>query len=192
MYQQFRIASLLLMSLTVLTGVIYPAAVTLVAQVFFPHQANGSIIKDGDVAIGSELIGQSFTRPEYFWSRLSATSTEPYNAAASSGSNYGPMNPALLKLARKRISHLSGSVDKHVAIPVDLVTSSASGLDPHITPAAAEYQVARVAAARSISEDRVRDLMHASTEGRTLGVLGEPRVNVLKVNLALDREVKGL
>ena len=191
MFQQFRIASLLLISLTVLTGVIYPAIMTLVAQVLFPFQANGSIIQNGDVVIGSELIGQSFTRPEYFWSRLSATSTVPYNAAASSGSNFGPMNPALVESAEQRLGQLDSSENEQVAVPVDLVTSSASGLDPHITPAAAAYQVARVAAARSISEDQTRELVHAFTEDRTFGVLGESRVNVLKLNLALDRLSKG-
>ena len=192
MFQQFRTATLLLVILTLLTGIIYPTIVTVIAQVAFPHQANGSILRRGDTEIGSALIGQSFTGPEYFWSRLSATSLTPYNAAASSGSNYGPMHPALAKSADARIAALNEVARTEKSVPVDLVTSSASGLDPHISPAAAEFQVLRIAAARKMDEVDVRRLVQQHTVDRTFGILGEPRVNVLQLNLALDQQAEGL
>jgi K+-transporting ATPase ATPase C chain len=187
MYAQLRAAIVSLILLMVITGVIYPLAVTGLAQALFPHQANGSIIiKDGHV-LGSELIGQPFDDPKYFWGRLSATSPFPYNAAASSGSNLGPLNSDLVKAAQARINALRAlDPGNTVPIPVDLVTASASGLDPHISVAAALYQVPRVARERGLSQDQVRSLLTQLTEGRQFGVLGEPRVNVLKLNLALD------
>jgi K+-transporting ATPase ATPase C chain len=183
----------MLLTLTVITGVIYPLAVTGIAQVVFPHQANGSLIVIDGKAYGSELIGQQFDDPKYFWGRLSATSTFPYNAfnaealTGSSGSNYGPLNPALMDAAQARIDALKAADPGNTApIPVDLVTASGSGLDPHISIAAALYQVHRVAQARGLSDDAVKALMDEYTEGRQLGFLGEPRINVLKLNLALD------
>jgi len=187
MYQQLRTATLMLVTLTLLTGGVYPLVVTAIAQLMFPNQANGSIVLNKEQKIGSSLIGQSFTSPEYFWSRLSATSVTPYNAAASSGSNYGPMNPALTESVTARITALKSAGGLTSAVPVDLVTSSASGLDPHISPAAAELQVERVANARPISVDDIRKLVAEHTEGRTFGVLGEPRVNVLLLNVSLDQ-----
>lgn len=187
MNNYFRPAVVLLAMLTILTGVIYPVVVTTVAQVAFPYQANGSVmVRDGQV-VGSDLIGQNFDAPEYFWGRLSATGEVPYNAAASSGSNLGPTNPALTDAAAARIAALHAADPANAApIPVDLVTASASGLDPHISPAAAAYQVARVARERGLDEATVRQLVAQHTEGRTFGMLGEPRVNVLALNLALD------
>jgi K+-transporting ATPase ATPase C chain len=187
MFQQLRTATLMLLTLTILTGGVYPLVVTAVAQLMFPDQANGSIVLNKEQKIGSSLIGQSFTSPKYFWSRLSATSVTPYNAAASSGSNYGPMNPALTETAIARITALKSAAAFEAKVPVDLVTSSASGLDPHISPAAAELQVERVAAARQISVDDVRRLVAEHTEERTFGVLGEPRINVLLLNMSLDQ-----
>ena len=187
MYQQLRTATLMLVTLTLLTGGVYPLVVTAIAQLMFPNQANGSIVLNKEQKIGSSLIGQSFTSPKYFWSRLSATSVTPYNAAASSGSNYGPMNPALTESVTARITALKSAGGLTSAVPVDLVTSSASGLDPHISPAAAELQVERVANARQISVDDIRKLVAEHTEGRTFGVLGEPRVNVLLLNVSLDQ-----
>lgn len=186
MINQLRAASMMLLGLTILTGVIYPGIVTVLAQVVFPHQANGSLIQSNDTAVGSELIGQSFSEPRYFWGRLSATGPFSYNAAASSGSNYGPLHPALKDAAEARIEALGTNGSPAENVPVDLVTSSGSGLDPHITFAAAEYQVSRVAKARGITEDKVRELVRQHTEGRQFGVLGEARVNVLSLNLALD------
>ena len=186
MLKQLRTASMLLFVLTILTGIIYPGLVTALAQAVFPHQANGSLLERGEEPIGSELIGQPFTKPEYFWGRLSATSPVPYNAAASSGSNYGPMNPALKSAVEARIAALGKSGRAGENVPVDLVTSSASGLDPHITLAAAEFQVPRIAAARGMTDDAVSELVRNHSEGRQWGVLGEPRVNVLRLNLALD------
>jgi K+-transporting ATPase ATPase C chain len=190
MRRQFRYAVGFLILLTVLTGVIYPLAVTGIAQALFHHQANGSLISDNGETIGSELIGQPFSDPRYFWGRLSATAQIPYDAAASSGSNYGSSNPALLEAIQARIDALKAvDPENNQPIPVDLVTSSASGLDPDISMAAALYQVPRVARNRGLSEEQVTALVHRFTEGRQFGILGEPRVNVLKLNLALD-EVK--
>jgi potassium-transporting ATPase KdpC subunit len=186
MLKQLRTAAVLLLVLTLLTGIIYPGLVTVFAQVVFPHQANGSFIERGEELIGSELIGQPFHDPRYFWGRLSATQTLPYNAAASSGSNYGPMHPALKEAALSRLAALGTQGNGSAAVPVDLVTSSASGLDPHISLAAAEFQLPRIAAARGMTEEAVRELVRNHSKGRQWGVLGEPRVNVLRLNLALD------
>ncbi len=193
MRSQLRSALVSLALLTVLTGLIYPLVVTVIAQVAFPAQANGSLIVKNGKAIGSELIGQSFNDLKYFWGRLSATGTFPYNSfnvenlTASSGSNYGPLNPALMAMVQSRIDALKKADPTNAKpIPVDLVTASGSGLDPHISPAAADYQVSRVARARGLDESAVRQLVVQHTQGRDLGVLGEPRVNVLELNLALD------
>jgi len=182
-----RPALILLVALTVVTGVVYPVIVTVIAQVVFPHQANGSlIVKDGKV-VGSTLIGQPFDDPKYFWGRPSATSPFPYNAASSSGSNLSPTNPALVKSVQERVDALRAADPTNTApVPVDLVTASGSGLDPHISPAAALYQVNRVAKARKLDPAVVRGLVERHTEGRHLGFLGEPRVNVLALNIALD------
>jgi K+-transporting ATPase ATPase C chain len=175
--------------LTLLTGVAYPLLITGVAKAAFPEKANGSLIVKGEKLVGSTLIGQSFEDPKHFWGRISATSPGPYNAGGSTGSNLGPTNEALTKSAKARIDALRTAEPGNTApIPVDLVTSSGSGLDPHISPAAAEYQVGRVARARGISEDRVRAVVAKHTEGRDLGFLGEPRVNVLLLNLDLDEQ----
>jgi K+-transporting ATPase ATPase C chain len=176
-----------LIVLTLITGVLYPLLVTGIAQVAFPKQANGSLIeKDGKV-LGSSLIGQPFSDPKYFWSRASATSPMPYNGGSSSGSNQGPTNPALKEAVEGRVKALrDAGGDPAKPVPVDLVTASGSGLDPHISPAAADYQAARVAKVRGLPEAKVRELVAQSTEGRQLGFLGEPRVNVLRLNLALD------
>ena len=185
MTSQLRPAFFMLLIFTVITGVLYPLAVTGIAQVVFPRQANGSlIVAEGGKAVGSELIGQQFDEPKYFWGRLSAAG---YNAAASSGSNYGPMNPDLLKAVQSRINALKAADPNNtLPIPVDLVTASGSGLDPHISVASALYQVHRVATARGLDEARVIALVNQYTEGRQFGFLGEPRVNVLLLNLALD------
>jgi len=173
--------------LTILTGVIYPFAVTGIAQIVFPHQANGSLIEKDGVVIGSELIGQQFDDPSYFWGRPSATSPEPYNAASSSGSNLGPTNPALISAVEARVKALHAADPANtLPIPVDLVTASASGLDPHISVASALYQVHRVATARGLDEADVVALVNRYTEERQFGFLGEPRVNVLLLNIALD------
>jgi K+-transporting ATPase ATPase C chain len=193
MIAQLRPAIVMLFLLTLITGVIYPLAVTGIAQVIFPHQANGSlIIKDGK-AVGSELIGQQFDDPKYFWGRLSATGTFAYNAfnaedlTASSGSNYGPLNQALLDAVQARVDALKASDPANTApIPVDLVTASGSGLDPHISVAAALYQIHRVAQARGLSDEEVQALVNEHTQGRQFGFLGEPTVNVLELNLVLD------
>ena len=183
----------MLLIFTVITGVIYPLVVTGIAQVVFPHQANGSLIVVDGKAVGSELIGQQFDDPKYFWGRISATGTFAYNAfnaenlTASSGSNYGPMNPALMDMVQARMDALKAAdPDNTLPIPVDLVTASASGLDPHISIAAALYQVHRVAQARGLSEDAVKSLVDKYTTRRQFGFLGEPAVNVLELNLALD------
>jgi K+-transporting ATPase ATPase C chain len=186
MAKTFRIATVMLLTMTGLTGVIYPAVVTAISSVVFPRQSGGSLIVVDDEAVGSGLIGQNFTQPGYFWGRLSATGPMPYNAAASSGSNFGPRNPALREAADDRCQALETAGSKGQSIPVDLLTASGSGVDPHISPAAAEYQVPRVATARGVSEDVVRKLVQEHTLGRQLGVLGEPRVNVLTLNLALN------
>ena len=176
-----------LLLFTILTGIIYPLAVTGIAQAVFPHQANGSIITKNGKAIGSELIGQQFDDPKYFWGRLSATAPYPYNGGSSSGSNLGPNNPDLTKAVQARIDALHSAEPGNTAkIPVDLVTASGSGLDPHISPAAAEYQIHRVAKARGLDDARVRDIVARNTKGRWLGVIGEPVVNVLELNLTLD------
>jgi K+-transporting ATPase ATPase C chain len=196
MTAQLRPALLSLLMLTLLTGVVYPLVVTGIAQLVFPAQANGSLILVGGQVRGSALIGQPFDDPRYFWGRLSATGVHPYNAfngdalAASSGSNLGPINEALIGpdgVVASRIAALQAA-DPQAAppYPADLVTASGSGLDPHISPAAAEFQVRRVAQARGLSEEQVRELVAQHTEGRDLGILGEPRVNVLRLNLALD------
>ena len=184
MRRQLRYAIGFVVLLTVLTGVIYPLTVTSLAQALFRDRANGSLISENGEVVGSELIGQPFSDPRYFWGRLSATE---YDAAASSGSNYGPTNPALLEAVQARIDALRAvDPDNEEPIPVDLVTASGSGLDPHISIAAAQYQVPRVARYRDLSEDEVSALVDRFTEGRQFGILGEPRVNVLKLNLALD------
>jgi len=177
----------MLLALTLVTGVVYPLLVTGLAQALFPRQANGSLIVREGRAVGSELIGQSFEDPHYFWGRLSATAPFPYNAEASSGSNYGPLNLALLDAVQARVDALRAADPANTApIPVDLVTASGSGLDPHISVAAALYQLPRVARERGLSEDQVQQLVDKYTQGRQLGILGEPRVNVLELNLALD------
>jgi K+-transporting ATPase ATPase C chain len=182
-----RPALVLLFLLSVLTGLVYPLAITGVARAAFPSQANGSVISDGDTVRGSALIGQPFDDPRYFWSRPSATSPA-YNGGASSGSNLGPLNPALSDAVNARIEALRvADPGNTAAVPVDLVTASGSGLDPHESPAAALYQVGRVAARRGLSEAAVKKLVDAHIEGRTFGVLGEPVVNVLELNLALDQ-----
>jgi potassium-transporting ATPase KdpC subunit len=188
MFQQIiKPAVLLFLVLTVVTGVIYPLVVTGLAQTLFPARANGSLIVRDGKAVGSALIGQPFDDPKYFWSRPSATTPVPYNAAASTGSNLGPTNPDLTKAITARIAALRAADPGNTApIPIDLVTSSASGLDPHISPAAAEYQAARVARLRGLTEKTVRKLIARHTESRSLGILGEPRVNVLELNLDLD------
>lgn len=180
-------ALVLLALLTIITGAIYPLAITGLARVMFPDKANGSIIVRNGQALGSALIGQHFDEPRYFWGRPSATGPVPYNAAASTGSNYGPLNPAMFEAIHSRIDVLHAADSGNAApIPVDLVTASGSGLDPHISPAAAYYQVLRVARARGLDEAAVRDLVDEHIEARQFGLLGEPRVNVLALNLALD------
>lgn len=187
MFRPIKPALLLLLMLTVITGVLYPLIVTGIAQIFFAEQANGSLILKDGKAVGSELIGQSFEHPKYFWGRLSATEPHPYNASSSSGSNYGPTNPALMTAVQNRIHALRrADSTQTMPVPVDLVTASASGLDPHISPAAAFYQVARVARSRGLDEAIVRELVEHYIENRQFGFLGEPRVNVLRLNLALD------
>lgn len=188
MAARLRSALMVFFILTILTGVAYPLAVTGIAQLLFPYQANGSLIYKDGKPIGSTLIGQPFDDPKYFWGRPSATAPFPYNAAASSGSNLGPTNPALTEAVKTRVAALKAADPANDApVPVDLVTASGSGLDPHISPAATEYQVRRVARARGLDEAVVRQLAAQQTEERQFGFLGERRVNVLKLNLALDR-----
>ena len=188
MFAQFMPAMRMLVILSALTGVIYPLLVTGVAKLAFSRAADGSLIVAEGKTLGSDLIGQPFDDPKYFWSRPSATSPQPYNAMASSGSNQGPRNPALADAVKDRIKALrDADPGNTMPVPVDLVTASGSGLDPNISVAAALYQVSRVAKARSMSEDKVRALVDQSTLGRTFGILGEPRVNVLELNLALNR-----
>jgi K+-transporting ATPase ATPase C chain len=173
--------------LTVVTGIAFPLLVTAIGQAAFPAAANGSLVHRDGRPVGSALIGQTFDAPQWFWGRLSATGPSPYNAGASSGSNYGPLNPALRAAAEARLAALrQADPDNTAPVPVDLVTASGSGLDPHVTPATALYQVPRVARARGLSEDELRRLVQEHTEARTFGLLGEPRVNVLLLNLALE------
>lgn len=187
MWRQIKTALIFLVAFTVITGIIYPLVVTGVSQLFFRHQANGSYITVNGEILGSELIGQQFSDPKYFWGRLSATSPFPYNGAASSGSNLGPTNPALREIVQARIDALiNADPGNKQPIPVDLVTSSGSGLDPHISVAAANYQVPRVARTRGLGENQVSVVVKNFTIGRQFGFLGEPRVNVLELNLALD------
>jgi len=182
-----RPAITLFVLLSAITGVVYPLVATGIAKTVFPHAASGSVIVKDGKPVGSELIGQNFTDPKYFWGRPSATGPQPYNGTASSGSNQGPLNPALLDAVKGRIDALKATdPDNKLPIPADLVTASASGLDPHISLAAANYQVERIARARKLEPDAVRELVNRNTEGRQWGVFGEPRVNVLKLNLALD------
>jgi len=188
MFGELMPALRMLVVLSLLTGIAYPYVVTGIAQLAFPRAANGSLIPSGNMPLGSERVGQPFDDPKYFWSRPSATSPQPYNAAASSGSNQGPRNPALVEAVTSRIKALQDAdADNKAPVPVDLVTASGSGLDPDISVAAAKYQVHRVAKARGLPEDRVRALVGENTAGRMFGVLGEPRVNVLMLNLALDK-----
>ena len=188
MLHQLRPALIILGLFILLTGLVYPLSVTGVAQIFFNHQANGSLVRVEGAVAGSELIGQPFSDPRYFWGRPSATPGFPYNAANSSGSNYGPSNPDLKAAVQARIDALR-TVDPGNTrpIPVDLVTASASGLDPHISVAAALYQAERVSRYRGMSTQAVIEQINEKTEGRQFGILGEPRVNVLELNLALDK-----
>jgi K+-transporting ATPase ATPase C chain len=186
--QVVRPAVIFMVVMTVLTGVIYPLVITGIAQVVFPTQANGSLIYEGDRLVGSALIGQPFDDPKYFWSRPSATGPFPYNAAASSGSNLGPIEPNLTAAFKSRVEALKlAGPGNEKPIPVDLITASSSGLDPHISPAAADFQVSRVAKARGLQENDLRELVTKHTERRTLGLLGEERVNVVTLNLELNR-----
>ena len=189
MIREIRLAMIVFLLLTVVTGVVYPGLVTLVAAVAVPAQAGGSLITVDGKVVGSRLIGQSFSSPRYFWGRPSATGPAPNNGAVSSGSNQGPLNPALAAAVESRVAVLRAADPGNTRpVPVDLVTASGSGLDPQISVAAAEFQVPRVARERGLPEARVLALVRAATDGRTLGVLGEPRVNVLELNLALDAE----
>ena len=185
--QIIRPAVIFMVVMTIVTGVIYPLVITGIAQVVFHSQANGSLLYEGDKLVGSSLVGQPFDDPKYFWSRPSATGPYAYNAAASSGSNLGPIEPNLTGAFQARIDALKqADPDNRDPVPVDLITASGSGLDPHISPAAAAYQVARVARIRGIERQKVEQLVAEHTEGRTLGLLGEPRVSVVELNLALD------
>lgn len=188
MFKHIKPAVVMLAVWTLLTGAFYPALVTGLAQAFFPRQANGSLIEDNQGrAAGSSLIGQPFSANKYFWGRPSATGPYPYNAEASSGSNLSPTNPALADAVKARIAALhAADPENKTAVPADLVTASGSGLDPHISPAAAEYQLNRVAKARKIDLGKLRELVQAHTEGRQWGLFGEPRINVLALNRALE------
>jgi K+-transporting ATPase ATPase C chain len=188
----FRPLLVIFAVLTVFTGLAYPAVMTAFGQAAFHDQANGSLIEQNGKLAGSQLIGQQFDAPQYFWGRLSATSPMPYNAQGSSGSNLGPTNPALLDEVKGRLDALKAAgTDMSNPVPVDLVTSSGSGLDPEISPAAAAYQIGRVAAARKLAPNDVQALIDRYTTGRQFGILGEPRVNVLQLNLALDEMTRG-
>jgi K+-transporting ATPase ATPase C chain len=192
MFSALRPAIVFLGLFTLLTGLAYPALVTGAAQALFPKQANGSLIQKDGVVLGSSLIAQPFTDPGYFWSRPSGTGPFPNNAKASSGTNLGPTNPALAEAVKARVEALrAADPDNTAAVPVDLVTASASGLDPHISPAAARYQTGRVARARNMDASAVEQLVDQHTKGRLLGVLGEPTVNVVELNLALDAAAGG-
>ncbi|NDZ14399.1 potassium-transporting ATPase subunit C [Variovorax sp. WS11] len=187
MFKILRPTLVIFVLLSALTGLLYPLAVTGAAQALFPAQAEGSLVLRGGKPVGSSLIGQNFSDPAHFWGRPSATAPMPYNAGASSGSNQGPLNPALADAVKSRVEALRAADPGNAQpVPVDLVTASASGLDPHISPAAARYQAARVARLHKLPLDRVEQLIDDHTEGRWLGVIGEPRVNVLALNLALD------
>ncbi|GLQ91861.1 potassium-transporting ATPase subunit KdpC [Dyella acidisoli] len=187
MSRLIRNAVSMLLVMTLITGIAYPLVATGVAQVLFPHQANGSLIEKDGKPIGSELIGQYFDDPKYFWGRPSATTPQPYNGTGSNGSNLGPTNPALRDAVQQRIDALrKADPGNTTPVPADLVTASGSGLDPEISPAAAQYQVARVARVRHLSDEQVKALVAKFTQGRQLGLLGEPRVNVLQLNVALD------
>jgi K+-transporting ATPase ATPase C chain len=191
MFAQLMPSVRMLVIMSVLTGLVYPLVVTGIAKLAFTQAANGSLIVSDGKTAGSDLIGQPFDDPKYFWSRPSATSPQPYNAMASSGSNVGPRNPALADAVKDRIKALRDADPGNTsAVPVDLITASGSGLDPHISVAAANYQLARVAKARDMNPDDVRRVVAENTEGRTFGVLGEPRVNVLRLNIALDHGAK--
>lgn len=188
----FRPLIVIFAVLTAVTGLAYPAVMTAVGQAAFHDQANGSLLEQDGKVVGSKLIGQQFDAPQYFWGRLSATSPMPYNATNSGGSNLGPTNPALLDEVKGRIDALKAAgTDMSKPVPVDLVTSSGSGLDPEISPAAAAYQIERVAKARKLAANDVQALVERYTSGRQFGVLGEPRVNVLQLNLALDEMKHG-
>ncbi len=190
--KHLRTSVVMLIALTAVTGVIYPLLITGVGQIAFPSMANGSLVERDGKTVGSELIGQPFDRPQYFWGRPSGTQAFPYDASASSGSNLGPQNPDLLESVRHRVRALKAVDSLNTRpVPVDLVTSSGSGLDPHISVLAALYQVPRVARARGVSEERVRALIQQHTEGRQFGLLGEPRVNVLLLNVDLDDTLTG-
>jgi K+-transporting ATPase ATPase C chain len=187
MGKHLRAALTILAVMTVITGILYPLLVTGLAQGIFPRQAGGSLLVRGGVPVGSELIGQPFDNPGWFWGRLSATSPFPYNAAASTGSNLGPSNPALAEAVKAHIESLRSADPGNIQhVPADLVTASGSGLDPHISVEAALYQVPRVARVRGLAEEQVRGLVEQQVEPRWLGILGEPRVNVLKLNLVLE------
>jgi|SRR5579863_287931 len=186
-FRHFRIAALLFLVLMGITGLLYPLAVTELSALIFSDPAGGSLLQKGGRLVGSRLVGQPFDDPRYFWGRPSATSPFPYNATSSSGSNLGPTNEALKKAVSDRIASLKAAdPENKLPVPADLVFASGSGLDPHITPAAALYQAHRVARSRHLNEDAIRALVEQHTEGRQLGLLGEPRVNVLELNLALD------
>jgi K+-transporting ATPase ATPase C chain len=191
--KQFRIAFTLIIFFTIVTGILYPLVVTGVAQCFFPWRANGSLIEQDKRSIGSELIGQLFTNPKYFWGRPSATTPFPYNAESSSDSNLGPMSPDLLTAVTTRMKTFYEADHQNTSsIPVDLITSSASGLDPEISPLAAQYQISRIAKARKLPTETVKALVESKIQKRLLGVFGEPRINVLQLNLALDNLDKNL
>jgi K+-transporting ATPase ATPase C chain len=192
MRKYLRPALTILGLMTLITGILYPLLITGLAQGIFPRQAGGSLLVREGRPVGSQLIGQPFSDPRYFWGRLSATSPFPYNAASSTGSNLGPTNPALVEVVKARIAALrAADPGNRLPIPADLVTASGSGLDPHISVEAALYQVGRVARARGLGEEQVQKLIVRNTAGRQLGVLGEPRVNVLKLNLELDTLQRG-